>query len=209
MSNGFGFVKATKRRNATVGFGSPQWSAQTLAADPRSNPNTRTADQTGPPPSRPAGPASRGPSILKAAATTTASRSAGGAARVAPASAPPPSIPPASGEVAQALYSELQTVFATTCGPIHGRVTARTEEVSHRVASKAGEKLLLTYPMKERDAGVDAASGERVTEVLMRCKTVDANTAQLSMCWIVVVETRVDPAGQTKHHRFVRNFSLC
>ena len=106
----------------------------------------------------------------------------------------------------RAMYEEMQWVYAkTTKAKLFGR-TALDGSDEHTIATKKGSRVLLTYPMRERKVRV--ASGTAKTEYLMRCKTVDPDTAQLSIHWVVVQDVVTDASGATTTSRYVDSFAF-
>lgn len=94
---------------------------------------------------------------------------------------------------AQQLYDEQQWVYGKTSKPLKAVLcsdkvhlsleqyrTSRAETELKTVA-KAGSWVLLSYPMER----VELDDGH---QYLMRCKTVNAKTGQLTVCWAIVFE---------------------
>ena len=93
----------------------------------------------------------------------------------------------------KAIYEEMQWVYAkTNVKTLHGRTSLAGDD-NVLVASKRDTKLLLVYPMRARK--IDNDDGSTKTEYLMRCKMVDPNTAQLSICWVVVQDSLQSSSG--------------
>lgn len=106
-----------------------------------------------------------------------------------------------------ALYAEMQWVFAKNHKPLKGR--AKWNDISSEecdVAKKSGSKLLLVYPMKKYHVPAEACE-HPTTQFLMRCKTVNSVTGQISMHWVVVHEV-VKMEKKEKHIRHVHDFSF-
>ena len=94
----------------------------------------------------------------------------------------------------KAIYEEMQWVYGkTNVKTTLGRRTL-TGNDDILVASKRDTKLLLVYPMRARK--IDQDDGSTKTEYLMRCKMVDPDTAQLSICWIVVQDSLQSSSGE-------------
>ena len=109
----------------------------------------------------------------------------------------------------RAMYDEMQWVYGkTTRTKLMGRKRV-VDDDTVLLAKGRGTKVLLLYPMKQRVSthGEGPAAKER-TEYLMRCKTVDPETAQLSIHWVVVQDSVRDASGKVKAARYVDNFSL-
>jgi hypothetical protein len=101
----------------------------------------------------------------------------------------------------QELFDSSQVVYARSAARLEGRATLADEREAQEVtepptvvADAAGALLTLMYPMREHDGAV-----------FMRCKTIDADTGQLSAAWTRIAET--DPATGAIT-RFVGQFSL-
>ena len=106
-----------------------------------------------------------------------------------------------------ALYAEMQWVFAKNHKPLKGR--AKWNDVQSEpcdVAKKSGSKLLLVYPMKKYEMPSEACE-QPTTQFLMRCKTVNSVTGQISMHWVVVHEV-IKMEKKEKHIRHVHDFSF-
>lgn len=104
-----------------------------------------------------------------------------------------------SDATTRALYSEMQWVYGTTTrANTEGRVVWMDVGSTSRMVSNArGTRLLLVYPMRQLDVEEDH------TQYLMRCKTVDRQTGQIDMLWVVVHE-RV----KGKDIRYVEDFGF-
>jgi hypothetical protein len=97
----------------------------------------------------------------------------------------------------ESLYMEMQIVCAQAKASLRVRADL-IDGASETSSIPADTWLHLMYPMKE----IENLSTRRV---FMRCKTVDADTGQLHMSWVCILETDKDSGAITRH---VGNFTL-
>ena len=186
---GLGYHTSNRRKpTLAASFGSPRWTSQTGGRDDAHRFQTLPT-----PPSEDAMIARRTDFLEKQGKTLSDSLSKfeGEKQRLQSSFA----------ESTRALYSEMQWVFAKSRHALEGRERWNDpSSAATQVAAHKDVKLLLVYPMKQHAVEKD---GKPTTEYLMRCKTVNANTGQIAMCWVVVHET-----CDGKHTRHVHSFSF-
>ena len=98
----------------------------------------------------------------------------------------------------ESLYMEMQIVCAQAKASLRVR-TDLIDGASETSSIPADTWLQLMYPMKE----IENLSTRRV---FMRCKTVDADTGQLHISWVCVIETDKETNVTMRH---VSKFTLC
>lgn len=104
------------------------------------------------------------------------------------------------------LFTEIQILYGYTRLPLHGILcnsdedslacfdTLESKTMEH--VAKENEWVMLMYPMKN-------VKTEAGTQTFMRCKTVDPQTGQISVAWVVVFQCIDD-----ENTRFIQKFSL-
>lgn len=109
------------------------------------------------------------------------------------------------------LFKECQWIYGKTTTHLKGiacsdkvhtsldryRACKKADEVGLKEICPGGRWVHLVYPMER----VDLSPTHH--QVLMRCKSVDPSTGQISICWAILFETK-----DGKSTKFVRNFSM-
>lgn len=108
----------------------------------------------------------------------------------------------------QALYAEMQWVYAKNVKPLSGRKDWNDyNSETCLLAPKPQQKLLMVYPMKKYEVPSEFCKVP-TTQFLMRCKQVNPVTGQISMHWVVVHEIINISPTKNKHIRYVHSFSF-
>lgn len=106
------------------------------------------------------------------------------------------------------LYNEMQTVYGKVSGTLYG-FSCEANNVQYSLAeykktpyklnniSKTGTWVLLTYPMEP------VIISDNHEQYFMKCKTVNKETGQLAIHWVLVFENK-----NKKENKFISEFSL-